>query len=169
MYRIQLSVVGIVLLSGAMMAQIPDPEAQLTIVKLQTPTYPAMAVAARVWGDVILSVTLSTDGTPALVTVDSGPPMLRQAAVESATHSRFQSDSKNENGPYRLTFKFVLDATRKCDDERDSSYPRVRSESNVITVAEQPVPICDPSVVIESIRFRSAKCLFLWKCGSRTP
>ncbi len=40
---------------------------------------------------------------------------------------------------------------------------------NLVTVTEQSVPICDPAAVIERVRFRIAKCLYLWKCGSKTP
>jgi hypothetical protein len=114
-----------------------------------------------------LIVTLATNGTPASVVVDSGPPMLRQAAVDSATNSRFKSKLESCDGVYPLTYRFVLDTTMKCDEERDSSYPHVKFESNVISIAQQPVMLCDPVVVIERIRFRSAKCLYLWRCGSK--
>ena len=90
MSRILLTVAAVVLLTEAMLAQLPSSDAQLTFVRLQAPAYPPIAMAARVWGDVILSVTLATDGTAESVTVDSGPQMLRQAAVDSAKGSRFQ-------------------------------------------------------------------------------
>jgi hypothetical protein len=46
------------------------------------------------------------------------------------------------------------------------SYARVKFEGHVIAVSERPAPIYDSSVAIE-IRFRSAKCLYIWKCGSK--
>ena len=161
MHRIPSKVVVLLLSLCPTLAQtslsVPPP----TIVTLGSPTYPPMAVAARVSGDVNLSVTVATDGAPVSVTVVSGPPMLRQAAIESAKASRFWPSA----GVYPVIYKFVLDLTMKCGEERDSSYPHVKYEANVITVAEQSVLLCDPAAVIE--RVRSAKCLYLWKCGSK--
>jgi len=141
-------------------------EPQLAIAKLEAPVYPAMARAARVWGDVILNVTLASDGSANAVTVESGPPMLRQAAINSAIRSQFQANLENRTGGYRLVYRFVLDQTTKC--EHDDSYPRVKHGANLVTITEQNVPLCDPAALIETC-FRSAKCLFLWKCGSKTP
>jgi hypothetical protein len=126
-----------------------------------------MAMAARIYGEVILNVTLASDGSANAVTVESGPPMLRQAAINSATQSQFEPNLENRTGGYRLVYRFVLDQTTKC--ERDDSYPRVKHEGNVVIITEQNVPTCDPAAVIERVRFRSAKCLDLWKCGSKTP
>jgi hypothetical protein len=140
-------------------------EPQLGVVKLEAAEYPPMAVAARVSGEVILGVRLVSDGSANVVTVESGPPMLRQAAVDSATRSQFQANLKNRTGGYRLVYRFVLDQTTKC--EHDDSYPQVKHEANVVTITEQNVPICDPAAVIEKVR--SAKCLYLWKCGSKRP
>jgi hypothetical protein len=92
--------------------------------------------------------------------------MLRQVAINSAIRSQFQANLENRTGGYRLVYRFVFDQTTKC--EHDDSYPRVKREANLVTITEQNVPLCDPTAVIET-RFRSAKCLYLWKCGSKTP
>jgi TonB family protein len=144
-----------------------EPRGQLTIASLQAPIYPPMALAARVSGEVNLDVTLASDGTASGVAVQSGPPMLRQAAVDSATRSQFRADSEGPVRTYLVTYRFVLDSPTSC--ERDSSYPRLKHEGNVVTVTEQAALICDPAVSIERVRFRSAKCLYLWKCGSKAP
>ena len=89
-------------------------EPQLVVAKLEAAVYPPMAVAARVWGDVILHVALTSDGTATVVGVESGPPMLRQAAINSATQSLFQSSQENRTGEYRLVYRFVLDQTTSC-------------------------------------------------------
>jgi hypothetical protein len=141
-------------------------ESILSVQKLEAAEYPPMAVAARIYGDVILNVRLASDGSASAVTVESGPPMLRQATINSATRSTFQAKAGNPIG-YRLVYRFVLDQTTKC--EHDDSYPRVKHEANLVTITEQNVPICDPTAVIERVRFRSAKCLYLWKCGSKSP
>ncbi len=162
MNRPSLALAALLGITASIFAQ----ESQLAVAKLEAPVYPPIALAARVWGDVILNVTLASDGRSSAVTVESGPPMLRQAAINSATRSEFQANSGNQSG-YRLVYRFVLDQTAKC--ERDDSYPRVKQEANLITITEQNVPICDPAAVIETIRFRSAKCLYIWKCGSKAP
>jgi TonB family protein len=163
MNRPLLALVALLWTTASIFAQEP----QLAIAELEAPVYPRMALAARVWGDVILNVTIASDGSVNGVNVESGPPMLRQAAINSATRSRFQAALENRTGGYRLVYRFVLDQTTKC--EHDDSYPRVEHEENLVTITEQNVPICDPAAVIERVRFRSAKCLYLWKCGSKTP
>ena len=163
MHRPSLALVALFWTTASIFAQEP----QLTIAKLEAPVYPPMALAARVWGDVILNVTLASDGGANAITVESGPPMLRQAAIDSAKRSQFQVNLENRTGGYRLVYRFVLDQTTKC--EHDDSYPRVKHEANLVTITEQNVPLCDPAAVIERVRFRSAKCLYLWKCGSNTP
>ena len=163
MNRPFLALVAVFWACGSIFGQEP----QLAVVKLEAALYPPMAVAARVSGEVILNVTLAADGRTSAVIVESGPPMLRQAAVNSATQSQLQANLENRSGGYRLVYRFVLDQTTKCD--HDDSYPRVTHDANVVTITEQNVPICDPVAVIERVRFRSAKCLYLWKCGARTP
>jgi TonB family protein len=149
-----------------MLAQAPDSETSLTLVKLNPPAYPPIAMAARVSGDVRLSVMLAADGTAASVNVESGPPMLRQAAVESANASRFQPVRESQVGrAYQLIYKFSLEYLR-CDQAPDPSYPLVKAEVNMVSISGQSVPLCDPEA---DIKVRSAKCLFLWKCGLRTP
>ncbi|MGB6193246.1 MAG: energy transducer TonB, partial [Terracidiphilus sp.] len=139
----------------------------MTIANLATPKYPPLALAARVTGDVSLDVRLASDGSTRVVTVDSGPPALRQAAVDSAARSQFQADPESLTSSHRLVYRFVLDETTKC--EHDDSYPRVKHEANLVIVTEQNIPMCDYGVVYSTIRFRSARCLYLWKCGSKTP
>ncbi|MBV8114223.1 MAG: energy transducer TonB [Silvibacterium sp.] len=138
----------------------------LQVVKLEPPVYPPIAMAARVFGEVDLKTTLLPDGTPAKVQVQSGPQMLRQAAVDSATRSRFElKPGDHPDDFYNLTYRFALDKALACGQERDKSYPHIRYESNTVTISEQPMTICDPTT--EQVRVRSIKCLYLWKCGVR--
>lgn len=167
MNRIILTLAGLVWVCGAILAQGEQPA--VTIVKLSTATYPAMALAARVSGEVKLEVTIAPDGSASAVTVQSGPPMLRQAAVDSATRSLFRANANAIGGAYLITYRFVLEDASKCGDERDNSYPHVNYEQNVVIVTEQPALICDPAVTVTTVRFRSFRCLYLWRCGSKTP
>ena len=147
--------------SGTFLGQEP----QLPIIKLEATRYPPMALAARVSGDVILNVRLASDGSTSAVTVESGPAMLRPTAIDSATHSQFRGKTENGAGEYHLVYRFVLDQPTSCG--HDDSYPRVKHDANAVTITEQAAMLCDPAFVIDTVRFRSAKCLYLWKCGSK--
>jgi hypothetical protein len=150
------------------LAQSPQSNASLKAVKLEPPIYPPIAMAARISGEVDLKITLRGNGVPETVQVEGGPQILRQAAVESAKRSKFESVAGGHaEESYRLVYKFVLDNTRGCNEERDKSYPRLNYDSNKITISEQPIPLCDPAADVERTRVRSAKCLFLWRCGLR--
>jgi len=63
----------------------------------------------------VLNVTIARDGSANGVTVESGPPMLRQAAIESARLSQFQANLENRTG--RSVYRFVLDQTPKCEHD----------------------------------------------------
>jgi len=139
-------------------------DSPLKVVKLETPVYPRLAVAAHIFGRVVMNLTLATDGTSETVTVESGPPMLTPAAMASAKLTKFESTDADAR-TYKVIYDFTLDDPKGCD--RDPSYPKTKIESNTVQVTELAFMICDPAGNISRIRFRSAKCLFLWRCGSR--
>lgn len=58
------------------------------------PVYPQIAIAARAQGTVTLAATISKDGMIENLRVVSGPPLLRQAAVDAVSKARY--------APYRL-------------------------------------------------------------------
>jgi protein TonB len=58
------------------------------------PVYPQIAIAARAQGTVTLAATISKDGIIENLRVVSGPPLLRQAAVDAVSKARY--------APYRL-------------------------------------------------------------------
>jgi TonB family protein len=90
-------------------AQDPPPAPSLRAINLRAPEYPPIAVAARVSGEVDLKITLLDDGTLGTVEVESGPQMLRQAAVESAKGSKFPPATKERaSESYALIYRFVL-------------------------------------------------------------
>jgi TonB family protein len=165
MNRAVLGLIGLVWACGSIGGQ--ESREQQTIVNLQTPIYPPMALAARVSGEVNLDITLTADGAAGTVAVQGGPPMLRQAALDGATRSRFRAETGDACKHISVTYRFVLDSPTSC--ERDNSYPRLKFDGDLVTVTEQAALLCDPASAIERVRFRSVKCLYLWKCGSKTP
>jgi len=55
-----------------------------------TPVYPALAVAARVEGTIVLQATISRAGAIENLRVVSGPPLLQQAALDAVRHWRYR-------------------------------------------------------------------------------
>jgi TonB family protein len=142
-----------------------EPHLGFTISKLPPAIYPPIALAAHVSGDVVLKIALRPDGVIDSAEVVSGPPMLRQAAIESIKQAQFEcAKCEGVNTEFQLIYKFDLGPSITCGPP-DNSYPSVTYSVNIITITAQPFGTCDPEATIERIRVRSAKCLFLWKCG----
>jgi TonB family protein len=114
-------------------AEAPQPEVVLT--KLVGPTYPPLARAAHIAGDVKVNVHVRADGSVASVELFSGHPILAPAAVESATKSEYECTGCAGEMSYQLTYTFAF-----IDD-------------------------MTPYNKIEERPTRAAKCLYLWKCG----
>ena len=55
-----------------------------------TPAYPAAAAAAHVQGEVRVEAEVDRDGNVASARVISGPPLLRDAAVDAVQHWRYR-------------------------------------------------------------------------------
>jgi hypothetical protein len=156
-----------VILSSAAAAQVPGSQSEsqegFKITKLPPVIYPPIALAAHVSGEVVLKVMLRPDGGIDSAEAVGGPPMLRQAAIVSAKQTQFECVACN--GPttsFRLIYRFDLGPSITCGP-RGSSYPRVALSANIVTIAAQPFGTCDPMAT----GVRSARCLFLWKCGWR--
>ncbi len=140
-----------------------EPQIGFAISKLPPTIYPPIALAAHVSGDVTLMIALRGDGTLDSVEVVSGPPMLRQAAVDSAKQTQFKCVTcDGAITTFQLIYRFDLGPSITCDPP-DSSYPRVTQSANIVMIAAQPFGTCDPMAT----RVRSARCFFLWKCGWR--
>jgi hypothetical protein len=132
------------------------------------PEYPAIALAAHVFGTVDLTVNLSKDGTIDSAEALAGLPMLKQPAMESAKQAQFECrNCTSAVTPFHIALRFELGKTLYCDDPRDSSYPRVTQSNDIFVIAAQPIGTCDLSGEVTRTRNRSAKCLYLWKCGWR--
>lgn len=54
------------------------------------PSYPPAAAAARIQGEVKIQATIDRDGTVGAARVVSGPPLLRDAAVDAVQHWRYK-------------------------------------------------------------------------------
>jgi len=154
-------------------------ESQVVLHKLFPPAYPPLARQALVTGDVHLTVSVLRDGTVKSVMPIDGPTLLVQAALDSALKSQFDCQGCSDAGANRnFTYTFLPSATNPdpccCShDAKDYKPPaaQVSQSDDHITVAAPLWCVC-PDVCTqrwaeEHSKFRSPKCLYLWKCGHR--
>jgi TonB family protein len=148
---------------GALLFARDQPTAMST--KLFPPVYPPLAHQAHIAGEVHLRLHLRRDGTVDSVEIIDGHPMLRQAAVDSAEKSQFDCGGCDET-----TFVYAYEIRDGCHfgphcTRLDSDELLVTRSAGRVVVSGPPYCICDPA--ISRIAIRSAKCLYLWKCGHR--
>ncbi|MGA7401587.1 MAG: TonB family protein [Candidatus Sulfotelmatobacter sp.] len=139
------------------------PKAGVVLVNLFSPTYPPLARQARIAGEVEVNLGIRKDGSIQSAVVASGHPMLTPAALSSAQQSRFECRGcEAEVTPYSLIYSFQFDASPgwPCPEKPG---PRITQSQNRITIAAEPAMV-HPYFV--NISARSAKCLYLWRCGS---
>ena len=134
------------------------------LAELFLPVYPPLARVAHIEGEVNVLLEVRRDGSIESARVVSGSGFLRQAAIDSAQQSEFEClDCSDAAIPYHLIYSFQLGPSR-CTNERNG--PLVSQSKNHVTVVDNPTIICD-SPVHGLWKVRSAKCLYLWRCGLR--
>jgi len=144
------------------------PQSGVVLAKLSPPVYPPLARQARIIGDVKIQLLIRQDGSVESTEVIDGHPMLKQSALESAQKSEFECRQCSEAVThYSLVYTFDISGDCRFDAHcrpLDSHPPVVTQLPGKVVIAAQPACTCDPAATI--IKFRSAKCLYLWKCGS---
>jgi TonB family protein len=83
-----------------------ESKGRVVLSKLFPPNYPPLARQAHIFGDVHLKVSIHSDGNINSVTVIDGPPMLRQAALDSARQSRFDCEHCEGSGTVERIFAY---------------------------------------------------------------
>ena len=149
-------------------------QGELVLTKLTELSYPPVARQTRTTGDVELMLEIKEDGSVQSAIVVRGHPLLKQAALDSAQRSQFQCRNCDQGvRSFRMLYSFQLGPTRYCTEASDSSkgnqqeelYPRVIQSQNHVIVVDQPVGTCDLAGTVTRKKVRSAKCLYLWRCG----
>jgi TonB family protein len=85
------------------------------ISKLSPPTYPGLALQARITGSVELNIAVRLDGSVQSIALVSGPPMLKAAAIESVQRREFEcKDCHEPSLLYPVTYKFELGDALYC-------------------------------------------------------
>jgi len=138
------------------------PTSSLRPIWLAQPSYPVMARAARIQGLVEVRVTVGADGSVTSTDLPSTAPLLAEAAIEAARETHFicRDCDPATSQTYSLLYEF-----RFADGGPWPAGPRV-----MITPAQSRVTVELPAELMSCgptwPRTRSAKCLFLWRCGS---
>jgi hypothetical protein len=160
---------------GPVAAAQPDPAVGPVVIQLADPVYPPIARAAHVNGEVVVVAEIRADGSVVSVRVDSGPPMLHQAAIDSSSHSTFECRGCVEGEQeYRIVYSFkFIDEGDCCEGySKPSSFKRLPEaageHTTEVLVMAHSICLCDPAATTTSIKARSVKCLWLWKCSART-
>jgi len=130
---------------------------QVVPVDLVSPVYPPIAVSARVSGDVTVVVRVRPDGTVADAELVSGTPLLNEAAVRAAMASHFECrECGGATGSHTITYSFQFDVPPMPPEVGTGSATRIH------VTAKSPVI----KILFSYVSVRSAKCLYLWHCGS---
>lgn len=144
----------------------------VTLVHLSPPVYPLLARQARISGDVRILASIRLDGSVERAEVLSGHPLLKQSAVDSALKSTFECKGRcPEGATYEMRYTF--DIAEKCPDygphcdSVEEHLPQVAQWQDHVTLTVDPLCTCDPIGTITRLKWRSAKCLYLWHCASR--
>jgi TonB family protein len=148
------------------------PQSGVGLSKLSPPAYPTLARRTRITGDVNLLVGLRRDGSIESAVIVRGHPLLQQAALESAQQSQFECRGCTETvTPFSLvyTFQLVAPDCRAVANPSSSDAQQDRRPLALVSQSHDHVTVideggfCDPGVRMKKVR--SAKCLYLWKCG----
>jgi len=84
---------------------------QVRVLHQVTPTYPPLLRIARIQGDVVVRMTIDTNGVPSDAKAVSGPEPLRAEALRCARQWRFTPARMGEEvvpAAFNLTLRFVL-------------------------------------------------------------
>ena len=142
------------------------------LVNFSQPLYPSLARQANIYGDVIVAVTVHPDGKTE-VAFESGHPMLKQAALDSAQQSGFECRECDSAAPYQLVYSFRLTKGKDCCSAMSvpaqATLEPPSSDQNgqrqtLITITAEKICLCDPASQLTK-KSRSLKCLYLWKCS----
>jgi hypothetical protein len=135
------------------------------LTKLAQLSYPPVAQQARIQGDVEIMVGVRRDGSVESAILASGHPILAMAALQNAKDSEYECRKcSQEVTSYSLMYCFRLGVPNRGQSQ---VIPVTQVGNHITIIGELPtitVENIDPS---SSFRARSAKCLYLWKCGFR--
>ena len=139
-------------------------EAGAVVTMLATPKYPEAARMANIFGEIKVTASIRKDGSVESAEA-TGPPLLKQAALESVQKSTFKCRGCTEAATrHLLTFSFELKDGGNCCSAWSRPAEVTQSQDRIVIAAARGC-ICDAAFTT-SRKVRSLKCLYLWRCGS---
>jgi TonB family protein len=87
----------------------PKPTSGISVIKFVAPSYPPIARAARVMGDVRLLVEIEADGTARDVRASRGHLMLDRSSIDTVKQWRFGCQRCNAAMIHIVTIRYVID------------------------------------------------------------
>jgi hypothetical protein len=163
-----------IIVPGAVLvsAQVNSSKGEAILSKLSPPVYPPVARGAHISGDVELAIQIWRDGSVESAQFVSGNSLFVSSSMGSAKRSQFECRQCSDAVTlYPLTYQFRIaprDPPKDCNGE-DSPPPPTSLDlsKHQVTVSVWEFWTCDPAVQLQKVR--SAKCLYLWKCGVSEP
>lgn len=138
-------------------------QSEVVLMKLSPPIYPPLARQARISGDVEVKLGIRKDGSVETAVAASGHPMLQPAALDSAQKSLVECRGcRDDVTPFSIIYTFRFAACR-------SSAPNEPSRLEVTQLGNQVTITAEPEIMhidFANVAVRSAKCLYMWRCGS---
>lgn len=150
---------------------------EVVIAMLSSPVYPPIARQLHITGDVEVTIDVTRDGVIQSSRVTSGPPLLYDASLESAIHTKYWCENCGQSGAsLRLVYSFRLvpDPEDPCNPKPtggqskkpESHFSEVNVRGTHIELIEQ-APKCNIDNIEIRTSARSIKCLYLWRCTRR--
>jgi hypothetical protein len=151
-------------------------DGKAALVVFSNPAYPKAAQLAHIWGEVWVEVTVHPDGKSEAV-APYGHQMLKEAALQSANASKFTCAGCADSAKYLIAYSFVqVDGTDCCNAsaapvkvtiEDETTNAQGNPQTRVVIAAESNC-LCDPTESAIQVKVRSAKCLYLWRCSTKS-
>src|SRR5215470_16164374 len=142
-----------------------DLQTTVVITKLADPSYPPLALQARIQGEVQIAIGVRKDGTLESASITSGHPVLGRAALESAQNSEYECQRCTEAvTSYSLVYTFRFDSP---STGQSRAMPVTQIGNHITVIDELPTITVTNSDPPSTFRKRSPRCLYLWKCGRR--
>ena len=143
---------------------------QAVVVPTRVPqlVYPPIAQSAAVRGDVVVKVVVRPDGSVASAAVESGAPLLREAALKAAQQAEYECRGCTDPGtPYSLVFAFRIVGR---DEPKPATGLTFDREGRAMVSVVGEVGYWWEGAVFSRVaaRARSRKCLWLWRCGLKS-
>ncbi len=130
------------------------PTSNVALIKLTPPIYPPLEQQAHITGDVIVQIEVKRDGSVASAEMVSGPPRLKQAALDSARQSEYEClRCESELTPYLMTYTFKIagkagkgcctEGTKAAKRQAEwSRSPHITQVQSHITITAGPDCVC---------------------------